>query len=229
MRTVIRRVGLSVGAALMVVTGLGAAPATAVTTPPEVTAALQGFDQDPQAAMTTWLGWASTQPMHVVTVWTDWAKNDCIIDAADVTRCVHYEQTYTNKGKPKGLKRVDAIYTLSDGTQVFKLRGKWVSNRLGADTNPLTNWKRYYPYNYWLPWTGKNVPVTAATDADGWHAVTARNLKPGDDQAEVTVVRVSPDGLQAQFIQQSKKGEVAVTTTVTLTDIAPISVPKSVR
>ena len=189
--------------------------------PPEVASALQSFSTSPQAAMTAWVGWAKTQPMTYVNTNVG-GKGSCAIDAAGVTKCREFD----NNPAGPGYVSAGSLYTLANKkTQVFKFHGSWVRNDFGANTNPFTNAKRFYPYNYWLPWLTPGVPVSTTVDADGWLVVTAQNKNPGDDQSQVTVVRVSPDGLHAQFNQQSRKGKVDVRETITLRDVPPIKVP----
>jgi hypothetical protein len=200
------------------------APAQAdVTVPPEVSTALQSFITMPRAAVTSWVNWAQTQPMTVVTTAAD-GKTSCVIDAAHVTRCRQYDP----KAHGKGYVLTGTDYTLADNkTQVFRYHGGWVHNSLGADTNPFTNTDRFYSYDYWLPWATPQVPVLTSVDEKGWYTVRSDNKELGDDQSPRTVVRVSPDGLHAQFLQLDANDESLVVTSVTLTSVPAIRVPHS--
>ena len=73
------------------------------------------------------------------------------------------------------------------------------------------------------------VPVTTSVAADGWYVVRSQNLKVGDDQYAVTVVRVAPDGSRAQFLQQTDKGTTEVATGITITEVPAINVPSAVK
>jgi hypothetical protein len=201
------------------------ASAVAIPAPPVVQAALQGCDAPPLAALTAWLDWAKGQPMTFTAQAVD-GKYTCQIDAAGVSNC----SIWNPKMSGKGWDFAERIYTMANHKkQVFTYHHAWVYNNYGANTNPLTNTKRYYPYDYWLPWTTAGVPVSTTTDADGWHVVTSHNLKPGDDQSEFTVVKVSPDGSRAVFIQRDKAGNVDVRTSITLRDVPTIVVPKATK
>jgi hypothetical protein len=211
---------LAVGAFLL---GLSTPAQAAVTVPPDVATALQSFSANPQAAMTAWVGWARTQPMTFTNTAVS-GKVSCAIDAASVTKCQDFDPNLDTTGY---ISR-GTTYTLANNkTQVFKFHGAWVRNNFGANANPFTNTRRFYPYNYWLPWLTPGVPVATSVGTDGWYTVTAQNKNPGDDQSQVTVVRVAPDGLHAQFLQQSGKGKVDVRKTITLRDVPPIKVPAS--
>lgn len=215
--------------ALVVATGLAvvSAPSASadVSVPTDVSTALSSFPTDPRGAMTAWVTWAQTQPMRTAESGPG-ARVTCAIDAAGVSKCVDF----VPKAQGKGWKRDGVTYTLAnDRTQVFKSKGQWVRNNLGADQNPFTNTDRFYPYDYWLPWLTAGVPIDTFVDADGWRSVQAQNTKGGDDQFPVTMVKVSPDGLSAQFLQQHQDGKVAVSQTIRLTDVPDINVPQSTK
>ncbi len=220
-------------AGLAAACALAAAPvaSAAVTVPPDVSAALATFTTDPQGAMTTWVDWAEDQPM-VTALTAPNGRTDCRMDAAGVSRCVNYSPNPSNAKKPASKKwvRDGVTYTLAnEKTQVFKYKGKWVRNDLGADMNPFTNTSQFYSYDYWLPWSTPGLPVDASVDTNGWYSVQVQNPKAGDDQYPVTMVLVSPDGLKAQFWQQYEDGRIAVKETITLRDVPSIKVPQSTK
>lgn len=203
----------------------GVASAAPIPAPPDVQAALRAFDSAPEQAMVAWVAWAKDQPMTFTTTAVD-GKVVCRTDSAGVTKCVMRDP------KPDGTGTVYAGTTYISAnhkTQVFKRDGEWVTTRYGVDPNPITNSARYYQYDYWLPWKTPAVPVSTSTDAYGWHVVTAHNLKPGDDQSQVTAVQVSPDGSRAVFLQLDKAGREQVRTSITLRDVPAIVVPEAVR
>lgn len=215
--------------ALAVAGGLAliSAPSTsaAVSVPSDVSTALVSFPTDPRGAMTAWVTWAQTQPM-TTTQTGPGARVTCAIDATGVSKCVDF----VPKAKGKGWKRDSVTYTLAnDRTQVFMSKGQWVRNNFGADQNPFTNTGRFYPYDYWLPWLTSGVPIDTFVDSDGWLSVQEQNTKGGDDQYPVTMVKVSPDGLTAKFLQQYQDGKVAISQTITLTDVPAINVPQSTK
>lgn len=201
-------------------------PATAaVTVPADVASALAAFPTDPKAAMTSWVTWAQSQPMTTAST-APGARVNCRIDSAGVSRCVNYSPN------PSGRKwvRDGVTYTLAnDRTQVFTSQGTWVKNNLGADQNPFTNTDRYYSYDYWLPWLTPGVQYDAFVDPDGWYSVQEQNPKPGDDQSPVTMVKVSPDGLTAKFLQQYQDGRIAISQTIRLRDVPSINVPAATK
>lgn len=216
-------------AAIAVAAGLalGSAPvaSAAVTVPADVATALSSFPTDPKAAMTAWVSWAQTQPMTTASSSVE-ARVNCRIDAAGVSRCVEFVPNLPKKG----WKRYGVTYTLAnDTTQVFKSKGRWVKNNFGADQNPFTNTDRYYSYDYWLPWLTAGVGYDAFVDPDGWFSVQAQNPKMGDDQLPVTMVKVSPDGLTAKFLQQYQDGKIAISQTITLRDVPNINVPAAAK
>ena len=43
------------------------------------------------------------------------------------------------------------------------------------------------------------------------------------------MVKVSPDGLTAKFLQQYQDGKVAISQTIALTDVPAINVPQSTK
>lgn len=226
--TRLRTIRLAIaGTALATAVTLAAAPvaSAAVTVPPDVAASLAAFPTDPQGAMTAWVDWAQDQPMTTASRSVE-ARVNCRIDAAGVSRCVSYVPNLPKKG----WKRNGVTYTLANGrTQVFKSKGQWVRNNDGADTNPFTNTSRFYPYNYWLPWLTPGVVYDTFVDSDGWYSVQEQNSKGGDDQYPVTMVKVAPDGLTAKFLQQYQDGRVAISETITLTDVPAINVPESTK
>ena len=213
-------------AAVPLLVGVSAPASAVIAAPTPVAAKLATFPTDPQGAMTAWVDWAKGQPMRYSTTAVD-GKVVCKIDAVAVTKCVGYNPNLSGKGYVKAYTN----YTLANHrTQVFTFKGKWVKNNFGADTNPFTNTDRYYPqYDYWLPWLTPGVPVTTSVAADGWYVVRSQNLKVGDDQYAVTVVRVAPDGSRAQFLQQTDKGTTEVATGITITEVPAINVPSAVK
>lgn len=204
----------------------GSPPASAaVTLPADVASTLATFPTDPKAAMTSWVAWAQNQPMTTASS-APQARVNCRIDAAGVSRCVLFTPN------PSGKKWVRDLvtYTLAnDTTQIFKSKGAWVKNNLGADQNPFTNTDRYYSYDYWLPWLTPGVQYDAFVDPDGWYSVQEQNPKLGDDQSPVTMVKVSPDGLTAKFLQQYQDGRTAVGQTIKLQDVPDINVPAATK
>lgn len=215
--------------ALAVAGGLALASAPTasadVSVPTSVSTALSSFPTDPRGAMTSWVTWAQVQPMRTALEGPG-SRVNCTIDAAGVSKCVDF----VPKAKGKGWKRDSVTYTLAnDRTQIFKSKGQWVRNNFGADQNPFTNTDRFYPYDYWLPWLTAGVPIDTFVDSDGWLSVQEQNTKGGDDQLPVTMVKVSPDGLTAKFLQQYQDGKVAVSQTITLTDVPAINVPQSTK
>jgi hypothetical protein len=206
---------------------LGVAPAAVadVSVPTEVSSALATFSTDPKGAMSTWVDWAQDQPMKTASSSVE-ARVNCRIDAAGVSRCTSFDPNPSGKG----WKRAGVTYTLAnDTTQIFKFKGKWVKNNFGADQNPFTNTERFYSYDYWLPWLTQGVTYDTFVDSNGWLSVQEQNPKVGDDQLPVTMVKVSPDGLQATFLQQYQDGKVAITQNITLTDVPAIQVPNAVK
>lgn len=196
-----------------------------VSPPTDVSSALATFTADPKAAMTTWVDWAQDQPMTTASTSIE-ARVNCRIDAAGVSRCASFDP----RPSGKGWKRAGVTYTLAnDKTQIFSYKGQWVRNNFGADVNPFTNTDRFYSYDYWLPWLTKGVTYDTFVDSDGWLSVQEQNPKVGDDQYPVTMVKVSPDGLQAKFLQQDQDGKVGISQTITLTDVPAIAVPDSVK
>lgn len=215
--------------ALAVAGGLALASAPTasadVSVPTSVSTALSSFPTDPQGAMTSWVTWAQVQPMRTALEGPG-SRVNCTIDAAGVSKCV----SFVPNAKGTGWKRDSVTYTLAnDRTQIFKSKGQWVRNNVGADQNPFTNTDRFYPYDYWLPWLTAGVPIDTFVDSDGWLSVQEQNTKGGDDQLPVTMVKVSPDGLTATFLQQYQDGKVAVSQTITLTDVPAINVPQSTK
>lgn len=213
--------------ALAVAGGLALASAPAasaeVSVPADVSTALSTFPTDPRGAMTAWVDWAQDQPMTTAYS-APGARVNCRIDSAGVTKCV------TDVPAGKGWKRYGVTYTLAnDKTQVFKYKGQWVRNNDGADQNPFTNTSRFYSYDYWLPWLTTGIPIDTFVDSNGWLSVQEQNTKPGEDQYPVTMVKVSPDGLTAKFLQQDEDGKVGASQTITLTDVPPIKVPQSTK
>lgn len=201
----------------------GAAP---IDVPADVASALANFSSDPQTAMATWTAWAAQQPMTTRGVDQDIDRADCRIDSAGVSWCTVYERNPSGKR----WKRVSSTYTLANGkTQVFKSDGKWVRNNFGADNNPITNSDRLYSYDYWTPWNTPGVQYDASVGTDGWYTVQSQNPSVGDDQYPVLMVKVSPDGTRAQFLQQYQDGKVAVLQTLTLKDVPRIKVPQSTK
>lgn len=197
----------------------------AVTVPPDVATALATFPTDPKGAMTTWVGWAERQPMTTALTSVE-SRVNCSLDAAGVSRCV----SFVPNPSGKGWNRYGVTYTLAnDKTQVFKSKGKWVRNNFGADQNPFTNTSRFYSYDYWLPWLTSGLTYSTFVDSDGWYSVQEQNTKGGDDQFPVTMVKVSPDGLTAKFLQQYQDGKVAISQTITLQDVPAINVPQSTK
>jgi hypothetical protein len=222
-RTLAIRLAAPLLAVVAVMAGGTAAAAAPTPAPPAVQGALQAFDAAPEAAMTAWVDWAKGQTMTYTSTAVD-GKYACRVDASGVSTCT----IWNPKVPGHGWVFHETFYTLANHrTQVFKYRGAWVYNSYGADNNAFTNTSRFYPYDYWLPWQTPGVPVTTSTDAAGWHVVTSQNVNPGDDQSEVTVVKVSPDGSRAVFLQQNTAGKVAQRTTITLRDVRPITVPKA--
>lgn len=227
----IRRTHLSAAAALAAaaLTMTAAPAATAVTTvpvPANVSTALANFSNDPTTAVETWTDWAAQQPMTTRGTNQGIDRQDCRIDSAGVSWCTVYERN------PSGKKwvREQVIYTLANGkTQVFKSDGRWVRNEYGANTNPITNSDRLYSYDYWTPWTTPGVQYDASVGTDGWYTVQSQNPEVGDDQFPVLMVKISPDGTRAQFLQQYQDGRVAVQQTLTLRDVPRIKVPKSTK
>lgn len=207
------------------VLSLAPAASAAVTLPPDVATSLATFPTDPKGAMTAWVAWAQDQPMTTAST-APGARVNCRIDSAGVSRCVNEVPA----GSGKGWKRYSVTYTLAnEKTQVFKYKGQWVRNNFGADQNPFTNTSRFYNYDYWLPWSTPGIPIDTFVDSDGWFSVQEQNTKPGDDQYPVTMVKVSPDGLTAKFLQQYQNGKVGVTQTIRLTDVPAINVPQSTK
>lgn len=216
-------IALAVAGGLM----LASAPSASaeVSVPTDVSAALGTFSSDPRGAMTTWVTWAQAQPMTTAESGPG-SRVNCAIDSAGVSKCVDF----VPKAKGIGWKRDSVTYTLAnDRTQVFKSKGQWVRNNFGADQNPFTNTDRFYPYDYWLPWLTSGVPIDTFIDPDGWLSVQEQNTKGGDDRYPVTMVKVSPDGLTAKFLQQYQDGRLAVGQTITLTDVPAINVPQSTK
>lgn len=214
-------------AALVGGLALGMAPGASaeVSVPSGVSSALTTFSTDPKGAMTAWVDWAQDQSMTSSSVAAEGRVN-CRIDSAGVSRCVSFEPNASGKG----WKRAGVTYTLAnDKTQVFRSQGKWVKNNYGADQNPFTNTDRFYSYDYWLPWLTKGVTYDTFVDSDGWLSVQEQNPKVGDDQYPVTMVKVSPDGLQAKFLQQDQDGKVGITESITLKDVPTIQVPNAVK
>ena len=196
-----------------------------VSVPTNVSAALGSFPTDPRGAMTSWVEWAQVQSMRTALEGPG-SRVTCAIDAAGVSKCVDF----VPNTKGKGWKRDSVTYTLAnDTTQIFKSKGRWVRNNFGADQNPFTNTDRFYPYDYWLPWLTSGVPIDTFVDSDGWLSVQEQNTKGGDDQYPVTMVKVSPDGLTAKFLQQYQDGKVAISQTIALTDVPAINVPQSTK
>ncbi len=201
----------------------GAAP---IEVPADVATALANFSSVPQTAMGAWTAWAAQQSMPTRATDHDIDRADCRIDSTGVSWCTVYERN------PSGKKwnRVSVTYTLANGrTQVFKSDGKWVRNNYGASNNPITNSDRFYSYDYWTPWTTPGVKYDASVGTDGWYTVQSQNPKVGDDQFPVLMVRISPDGTRAQFLQQYQDGKVAVQQTLTLRDVPRINVPQSTK
>jgi len=154
------------------------------------------------------------------------ARVNCNIDAAGVSKCTDFVPNPSGKN----WKRYGVTYTLAnDKTQVFKSKGKWVRNNFGADINPFTNTSRFYSYDYWLPWLTPSVKYSTFIDSDGWYSVQEQNPKMGDDQSPVTMVKVSPDGLTAKFLQQDQDGKIVESQTITVTDVPSINVPQSTK
>ena len=213
--------------ALAGVMALAVAPTAtaAITVPPDVATALGTFQTDPKAAMTTWVDWAQKQPMTTALTSVE-SRVNCSIDSAGVSKCV----TSVPNPSGKGWKRYGVTYTLAnDKTQIFKSKGKWVKNNFGADINPFTNTSRFYSYDYWLPWLTKDVKYETFVDSDGWLSISEMNPKNADDQYPVTMVKVSPDGLVAKFLQQYQDGKIAVSQTITLQDVPAINVPQATK
>ena len=213
--------------ALVGVMALAVAPTAtaAITVPPDVATALGTFQTDPKAAMTTWVDWAQKQPMTTALASVE-SRVNCSIDSAGVSKCV----TSVPNSSGKGWKRYGVTYTLAnDKTQIFKSKGKWVQNNFGADVNPFTNTSRFYSYDYWLPWLSKDVKYETFVDSDGWLSISEMNPKNADDQYPVTMVKVSPDGLVAKFLQQYQDGKIAISQTITLQDVPAINVPQATK
>jgi hypothetical protein len=204
-----------------------AAPAQAggVTPPPAVTSALAGFTKNPQTAMATWAAWAGRQTMRWTFVAID--RSVCALDAAGVTRCRSYDANPNGRGF---MKKGDTTYTLPHHKrQVFNWNGRWVYNNLGADVNPITSTSNFVPFDPWNPWLTEGIPVTTAVGKDGWVEVTSSNVKGGDDTTAVYVTRVSPDGLKAQLLGESKAGKVSITEDIVITAVPPIVVPQATK
>lgn len=212
-------------AGIFVVGGaLPSSAATVVDVPTDVTSALDTFPSDPEAAMTAWATWAATQPMTTRITNPGIDRTDCQIDPQQVAKCTSYQ------ANPSGKKWVRDQVTYTNGkTQVFKNKGKWVRNNYGADNNPITNTDRFYSYDYWTPWTTPGVTYDASVGTDGWYTIQSQNPKVGDDQFPVLMVKVSPDGTRAQFLQQYQDGKVAVQQTLTLRDVPRINIPQSTK
>ena len=205
--------------------GLAPSAAAAVTVPPDVATALATFPTDPKGAMTTWVGWAERQPMTTALTSVE-SRVNCSLDAAGVSRCV----SFVPNPSGKGWNRYGVTYTLAnDKTQVFKSKGKWVQNNFGADQNPFTNTRRFYSYDYWLPWLTSGVKYDTFVDSAGWYSISEQNPKMGEDELPVTMVKVAPDGLSAKFLQQYQDGKIAVSQTITLQDVPAINVPQATK
>lgn len=197
----------------------------AVTVPPDVATALAAFPTNPQGAMNSWVAWAQTQAMTTEESSVQ-ARVDCRIDSAGVSRCT----SYTPNPSGKKWNREGVTYTLAnDKTQIFKSKGRWVRNNFGADQNPFTNTSRFYSYDYWLPWLTSGLTYSTFVDSDGWYSIQEQNTKGGDDELPVTMVKVSPDGLTAKFLQQYQDGKVAISQAITLQDVPAINVPQSTK
>ena len=122
----------------------------------------------------------------------------------------------------------DTTYTMPNHKrQIFDWNGRWVYNNLGTDVNPITATGNFVPYDPWNPWLTEGIPVTTAVGKDGWLEVTSTNVKGGDDTTAVYVTRVSPDGLKAQLLGESKAGKVSIAEDIIITNVPTITVPKA--
>lgn len=219
-------IALSVAVSVSLTVAPSAAAAPVVAVPPEVTSALAGFGNNPEQAINTWTAWAAQQPMTTRGTNQNIDRADCRIDSSGVSSCTVYERN------PPGKKwnRVGVTYTLAnERTQVFKRDGKWVRNNYGASNNPITNSDRLYSYDYWTPWTTPGVQYDTSVGSDGWYTVQSQNPTVGDDEYPVLMVKVSPDGTRAQFLQQYQDGKVAALQSLTLKDVPRIKVPQSTK
>ncbi len=205
------------------------AQAAPIPAPEPVAAALAGFETDPQAAMSTWSAWASTQPMRsTLTDKPNRFRAVCQIDAAAVSRCDDFARIIGRGGRDMGMKRISEVITTPDRRQYFRdvpLK-KWNSNKFGANTNPITNTGRFYDYNPWQPWGAPGITISTTIGKDGFREVRVSNPAPGDDQPAVTVARVSPDGSRAELINQSAKGKTLSTNRIAIADVASIRIPR---
>ena len=209
--------------ALAVVIVVPPAHADAISAPATVTSALAAFTTNPRVAMSTWTAWAGQETMRWTFVAID--RSVCAIDSARVTRCRSYDRNPSGKGF---MTKGDTTYTLAnDKRQIFNWNGKWVYNNLGVSVNPITATANFVPYNPWNPWLTEGIPVTTSIGKDGWVEVTSQNVKGGDDTTAVYVTRVSPDGLKAQLLGESKSGEVSITEDIVITNVPIIVVPKA--
>ena len=208
---------------LVAVSALPEAHAEGIAAPAAVTSVLANFTSNPQTAMATWSAWAGQEPMR----WTFKAidRSVCAIDSARVTRCHSYDRNPSGKGF---MTKGDTTYTLANNKrQIFNWNGRWVYNNLGTDVNPITATGNFVPYDPWNPWLTVGIPVTTAVGKGSWLEVTSTNVKGGDDTTAVYVTRVSPDGLKAQLLGESKAGTVSITEDIVITNVPNISVPKA--
>ena len=226
-RTLIRSLAaLALAGATSLAVLPAATAATSVPVPANVSAALADFAGNPKGAVEAWTTWAAEQPMTTTMTNPGIDRTDCRIDTTGVSRCTSYE------ANPSGKKwnREGVVYTMANGkTQVIKSKGKWVRNDDGANNNPITNYNRRYSYDYWMPWTTPGVIYDASVGTDGWYTVQSQNPTAGDDQFPVLMVKISPDGTRAQFLQQYEDGKVAVTQTLALREVPRINVPRSTK
>jgi len=209
--------------ALAAVIGTPAAHAAGITPPTSVTSALAGFGKNPQTAMATWVAWAGQEPMRWTFVAID--RSVCALDSAGVSRCRSYDRNPSGKGF---MTKGDTTYTMPNHKrQIFNWTGRWVYNNVGTSVNPITATGNFVPYDPWNPWLTEGIPVTTAIGKDGWLEVTSTNVKGGDDTTAVYVTRVSPDGLKAQLLGESKTGKVSITEDIVITHVPTIAVPKA--
>ncbi|MEI8261328.1 MAG: hypothetical protein WCG77_07470 [Actinomycetes bacterium] len=219
----IRFLTAAVIVALSAVLAVPAAQADSVTPPAPVTSALATFTNNPQTAMATWSAWAGRQPMRWTFVAID--RSVCAIDSAGVSRCRSYDRNPSGKGF---MTKGDTTYTLPNHKrQIFNWNGRWVYNDVGTNVNPITATGNFVPYDPWNPWLTAGIPVTTSIGKDGWVEVTSTNVKGGDDTTAVYVTRVSPDGLKAQLLGESKTGTVSIAEDIVITNVPTITVPKA--
>lgn len=217
---------LSALVALSLVVSVPAAHAD--PSPPEVTAALATFPQDPAAAMAAWTAWAGRSSLTYRTTTTaPKGRITCRIDTVQVSRCLYSAEVIGRGGRNMGIRPISDVVTTPSGKQYFRDPPikKWTANKFGANENPITNTARFYSYNPWQPWLTPGIRYTTSVDARGWFTTTSSNPSPRDDEPPTVVVAVAPDGGRASLIQQNAKGRAVERMRIDFTNVPPIQVP----